>query len=225
MRDLLSRLTPVALYAIAMAYVESAAVTYLRGAYGIHDIVRDLPRRSDRLTAIELGREAATIVMLLAVGWMAGRKLQDRIGMFVFAFGLWDVAYYGWLAAFIGWPQSPLDWDILFLLPLPWWGPVIAPASIAAMMMVGGAAAVRQAEEGIAWRLDRLNVALAAGGVAVVLYTFMADGIRALAEGGGAVSDVRPTEFDWALFLLGFAVMSWAGLRVTWPARSRLLRL
>ena len=37
-----------------------------------------------------------------------------------------------------GWPRSLFDWDVLFLLPLPWWGPVLAPVSIAVLMIVWG---------------------------------------------------------------------------------------
>lgn len=222
--DTVRRLPYIALYAIAMAYVEAACVTYLRKAYGIEDILRDLPVRSDRFTGIEIGREAMTLLMLLAVGWIAGRKLQDRLGCFVFAFGLWDIAYYGWLALFNGWPRSPLDWDVFFLIPLPWWGPVLAPALIAAVMCVGGAAAVLGADRGVHWRLTWSNAAIAGAGIVVVLYTFMADAIGALPDGRTAVEHVRPSDFRWELFVLGFAAMSWAGLRVTWPGRSRLLR-
>ncbi len=218
------RLPLVALYAVAMAYVESAAVAYLREIHGIENLVRDLPTAADRLTAIEVGREVATIVMLLAVGWMAGRHLQDRLGHFVFAFGLWDIAYYGWLALFEGWPQSPLDWDVLFLIPVPWWGPVLAPVLIAAVMCVGGAAAVLGADRGVSWRLSWTNAAVAGVGIAVVLYTFTADALGAVPDGLDAVAHVRPSDFQWPLFTLGFVVMSWAGLRVTWPGPSRLLR-
>jgi len=218
------RLPLVAMYAIAMAYVEGAVVTYLREIYGIEDLVRDLPNRSDRLTAIEIGREAMTMVMLLSVGWIAGRKLQDKLGHFIFAFGLWDIAYYGWLSAFNGWPRSPLDWDVLFLIPVPWWGPVLAPALIAVVMCIGGAAAVLGADRGVRWRLSWTNAAVAAAGIAVVLYTFTADALGALPDGREAVERVRPSDFEWPLFVLGFLVMSWAGLRMTWPGRSRLLR-
>jgi hypothetical protein len=223
--DIRLKLALVVVFAIAIAYVEAAAVTYLRDAYGITDIVRDLPERAGRLTAIEIGREAATLVMLLAVGCIAGGRMQDSIGYFVLAFGAWDIAYYGWLALFLGWPRSPLDWDVLFLIPLPWWGPVIAPAAIAGVMCVGGAAAVLQHERGISWRLRRENVTIATAGIAVVLYTFMADSIAALPHGAAAVTEVRPTEFAWPLFALGFAAMAWAGLRVTWPGRSRILAI
>jgi hypothetical protein len=218
-----SKLPFVASYAVAMACVEAAIVVYLRELHGIEDIVRDLPREADRLTTIEITREAATMVMLFSVGWIAGNQLQDRLGHFVFAFGLWDIAYYGWLAAFTGWPNSPLDWDILFLIPLPWWGPVLAPALIALMMCIGGAAAVYGADRGVKWRLTWTNTAIAAAGIAVVLYTFMYDALGAVPDGLGAVTRVRPGNFQWTVFFVGFAIMSWAGLRVTWPARSRFL--
>ncbi len=220
----LRRLPFVAVYAIAMAYVEASVVVYLRELHGIDDLLRDLPTEPGRLTAIEIGREAATIAMLLAVGWAAGFRLQDRLGHFVFAFGLWDIAYYGWLWLFEGWPSSPLDWDILFLIPVPWWGPVLAPTLIAGVMCIGGAAAVVQADRGIGWRLSWGNAAVAALGGAIVLYTFTADALGAVPDGSDAVARVRPSDFQWPLFALGFVAMSWAGLRVTWPGRSRLLR-
>ena len=219
-----SRLPFVAMYAVAMAYVEAAVVSYLREMRGIDDLMHDLPTTLDRFVAIEIGREAMTVVMLLSVGWIAGRALQDRLGFFVFAFGLWDLAYYGWLSLFEGWPRSPLDWDILFLIPVPWWGPVLAPALIATMMCVGGAAAVIGADRGARWRLSWTNAAVGAAGVALVLYTFTIDGLGALPDGREAVANARPSDFPWPLFMLGFVVMSWAGLRVTWPWRSRLLR-
>jgi hypothetical protein len=222
--DGVRRLPFVALYAVAMAYVEASVVSYLREALGIDDLRRDLPAEFDRLAGIEIGREVATILMLLAVGWIAGRRLQDRLGYFVFAFGLWDIAYYFWLGIFEGWPRSPLDWDILFLIPVPWWGPVLAPVLIAAMMCVGGAAAVFGADRGVAWRLNWTNAGIAAAGIAIVLLTFTIDGLRAVPDGVGAVGNVRPSDFAWWLFVPGFVAMSWAGLRVTWPGRSRLLR-
>jgi hypothetical protein len=57
------------------------------------------------------------------------------------AFGVWDIFYYVFLKVLTGWPHSLMDWDILFLLPLPWWGPVIAPVSIAVLMILWGTAA------------------------------------------------------------------------------------
>ena len=75
--------------------------------------------------------------MLLAVGWIAGTKIQSRLGYSFFAFGLWDIFYYIFLKVFIGWPNSVMDPDILFYIPLPWWGPVLAPVLISVLMIVG----------------------------------------------------------------------------------------
>src|SRR5215467_739889 len=129
----------VVVYAIAMAWVESAVVYYLRTM-----IDRIEPHQPDPLPIIgglgqaELVREAATMVMLLAVGILAGRNWRARLGYSAIAFGVWDIFYYVFLKVMCGWPQSLLDWDILFLLPLPWWGPVLAPVSIALLMIVWG---------------------------------------------------------------------------------------
>jgi hypothetical protein len=35
----------------------------------------------------------------------------------------------------LGWPKSLLDWDILFLIPITWFGPVITPVLLAVMMI------------------------------------------------------------------------------------------
>lgn len=219
------RLLLVAVYAVAMAYVEAAVVAYLREVYGIGDVLRDLPAAADHITVIEVGREVATLVVLLALGWLAGRRRQDRVGYFAFAFGLWDIAYYAWLELFLGWPRSLLDWDVLFLIPLPWWAPVLAPTLLAATICLCGAAAVLQVERGMVWRLTPANVAVATVGLALLLYTFTADALTALPEGLDAVARVRPIHFRWPLFLVGFVMILWAGLRVTWPGRSPLLRI
>src|SRR5205807_2592647 len=129
----------VVLFALAMAWVEAAVVFYLRTM--IHRLE---PYQANPLPIIggfgliEVVREAATLVMLLTVGILAGVTWRSRIGYAAVAFGVWDIAYYLFLKLICGWPHSLLDWDILFLIPLPWWGPVIAPMSIAMLMLAWG---------------------------------------------------------------------------------------
>jgi hypothetical protein len=130
----------VFVYALAMAWVESSVVFYLRTS--INRLVPYQPNPlpvSNGFAMAELIREAATIVMLFAVGWLAGRTWRSRLAFTLLAFGTWDVAYYVWLMPLTGWPRSITDWDILFLIPLPWWGPVWAPLSIAILMICFGA--------------------------------------------------------------------------------------
>src|ERR1700722_436606 len=134
----------VAFYAMAMAWVESAVVFYLRTM-----IDRIDPYQANPLpiiggfAAVELVRELATLVMLLAVGILAGRTWRTRIGYAVIAFGVWGVFFYVFLKMICGWPRSVLDWDILFLLPMPWWGPVLAPVLISLLMIFWGTLATQ----------------------------------------------------------------------------------
>jgi hypothetical protein len=124
----------VFIYAAAMAWVESSVVVYLRTMLG-----RIIPYQPNPLPnfvglgQIEASREAATLLMLPAVGWLAGRTRASKIAYAALAFGIWDIYYYIYLIPLSGWPRSLFDWDIQFLLPLPWWGPVLAPMLIAAL--------------------------------------------------------------------------------------------
>src|SRR5258706_13664090 len=129
----------VAAYAVAMAWVESAVVFYLRTISNRIDPYQPDPLPPVAgLGAVELVREAATLIMLFTVGMLAGKGWRSRWGYAAIAFGVWDIFYYVFLRMICQWPKSVLDWDILFLLPLPWWGPVIAPVLIAALMIVWG---------------------------------------------------------------------------------------
>jgi hypothetical protein len=156
----------------------------------------------------ELVREAATLIMLLTVGILAGGTWRSRIGYAAIAFGVWDIFYYVFLKLMCGWPHSLLDWDILFLLPLPWWGPVLAPVLIAALMILWGTLATtfeRPHESSPSnWRAWALN----ALGMALALYVFMADAIRVADGGVPALRTLLPTEFNWLLFCVALALMS-----------------
>ena len=196
----------VALFAIAMAWLEAAVVMYLRvftdrvQPYQINP----LPIITD-IGSIELVREVATLVMLLCVGWLAGRNLKTRFGFFLIAFGVWDIFYYVFLRLMGGWPATLLDWDILFLLPLPWWGPVLAPMLIAGQMIILGSLLALQGDERVAGWADWVIAGL---GVSIALGVFMWDAILALPQGLDAVIRVLPERFLWGPFLLALVLLS-----------------
>ena len=122
-----------------MAWVEAASVYYLRVMVDRLDPYQANPLpMSGILEQVELVREAATLVMLLTIGMLAGRTGRTRLGYTAIAFGVWDIFYYVFLKVICDWPKSLFDWDVLFLLPLPWWGPVLAPVCIALLMIVWG---------------------------------------------------------------------------------------
>jgi hypothetical protein len=209
LRAAAGRILAVATYAIGMAYVESAAVLYLRTIYGGVDPVG--PRNSpfDPLPDfawIEIGREAATMLMLGCVGWLAGRGLAGRLGAFALAFGVWDIFYYVFLWLFAGWPGSLLAPDVLFLIPLPWWGPVLTPVLLALVIaLAGGAAMARELGDGLprASVLAWLPVAL---GAALCLAAFMADALAALPRGVEVAFATRGGPFPWPVYGLGLVL-------------------
>ena len=126
----------VVVYATAMGLLEAICVVYLRqlllpGGVGQIEVAA-----MDRYYSVESWREACTVVMLLAVGWLAGTTLATRFGFFVAAFGIWDIWYYVGLYLWTGWPGSLLEWDCLFLSPCPWYGPVLAPVLISLSFLV-----------------------------------------------------------------------------------------
>lgn len=198
----------VAVFAMAMAWVESAVVYYLR-TY----IDRLEPYQANplpiigRLGPVELARELATMIMLLTVGVLAGKTWRTRWGYAALTFGVWDIFYYAFLKVMYGWPHSLLDWDILFLIPLPWWGPVLAPTLIALLMILWGTL-VTQFERNHPPPLSNGRVWITTFlGVFVALYVFMADALRVVGQGTEVIRGVLPSAFNWPLFSVALVLL------------------
>lgn len=196
----------VAMFALAMAWFEAAVVMYLRFFLGRVDPYQadPLPMIAN-LGEIELVREAATMIMLLCVGWLAGQRFRSRVGFFLIAFGIWDILYYLFLSLMGDWPNSLMDWDILFLIPLPWWGPILAPMLIASLMIVFGTILVGW--EGETYRLKSASWLAMTSGVVIALVAFMWDSLKALPGGVGMVRSTLPVDFQWGLFGLAIGLM------------------
>jgi len=128
----------VGVFAMAFAFVESSVVVYLRQISYPEGFAFPLKPGITSQIAVEVSREFATIVMLIAIGMIAGTNRWQRFSYFLIGFGVWDIFYYVWLKLILDWPSSLLDWDILFLLPIPWIGPVIAPVLVSLVMIAGG---------------------------------------------------------------------------------------
>ena len=198
-------------FAIAMAWVESASVFYIRALVDRIEPYQANPLPlNDALGYVELWREASTLVMIATLGMLAGRTWRRRIGYAAVAFGAWDIFYYVFLRIMTGWPRTLLDWDILFLLPLPWWGPVLAPVSIALLMIVWGTLAT-QSEDGATDA--RWTLVSASAGIALALGVFMIDAWRALPDGREAILRVLPTTFNWPLFSVALLLMALPALQ------------
>ena len=219
-----TRWTLVVAFAIAMAWVEAASVFYIRAL-----VDRIVPYQADPLPqeamngalgAVELVREGATLVMLATLGMVAGSTWRRRAGYAALAFGTWDIFYYAFLRMMDEWPRTLLDWDILFLLPLPWWGPIIAPMSIAALMIVGGTLATQTTAMHVTSPLTRRMWRLSWLGIALGLYVFMADAVAAVAAGADPTK-LLPQSFNWFAFGVAFALMAAPIVSTVWEMPRR----
>jgi hypothetical protein len=208
----ISRLLSVTLFATAMGFLEAICVVYLRGSLfspgtDTQEIVRQLGR-----FGIEHIREACTIVMLVTVAWIAGFNSRTRAAMFFLMFGIWDITYYIGLRVFTGWPGSILEWDCLFLMPVPWFGPVLAPVLISVFMVVSCILVILREAAGSSLRITVPVLALVGLGFGFWYWSFVKDSEPIMASGYPGVV------YSWPLFLGG---MSCAVIGVFLAGRRR----
>lgn len=215
----LKRALIVSAYAFAMAYLESAVVVYLQRALSMTPATL-FPLRDQAtlggLGSIEVGREVATIVMIAAVGWLAGRSLLERLAWASVVFGIWDIGYYFWLWVFIGWPTSLGRTDLLFLLPIPWVAPVAAPMIVSIALIGFGLFAASRINRGEQLILKAKDWLLMSVGGVIVIVSFTLDAGRIL-NGG------MPRAFSWPVFVIGMAIAG-HGARPVLISKSRTSR-
>jgi hypothetical protein len=189
----------VAIYAVAMAYVESAVVVYLRAIYYPHGFDFPLALMPPGMVAVETGREAATLIMLLGVAALSGADRWERFLAFCLSFGVWDIFYYLWLWMFIQWPPSLLTWDVLFLIPVPWIGPVLAPVLVSGALVAGSLLLLGLKSHGVRPSFTAPVWTLAVTGGLLVLGSFVVDFPSVLRQS-------VPPPFHWGIFGTGFGL-------------------
>jgi hypothetical protein len=219
------------LFGTAFGYVEAAVVTYLRL---LHEPARQkfYPGRSagelfplltleqlrgsssdqQKILAVEIGREAATILMLAAVALAVARTAGQWAAAFVIAFGAWDLTFYLFLKVLLGWPASLYTWDILFLIPVPWVGPVLAPALVSAAMILSGTWHLRREARRAPVMLSAAHWSGIMIGALVIVFSFAMD-YRVIMAGG------TPHAFHWAVFAAGMAIGIGSYAGAVWGSR------
>lgn len=224
---MMKTLLAVIVWAVAFGFVEAAVVEYLRALYSPPEMGGfQFPLKSvEELTVlgephvnrlfIELGREVSTLLMLVTVGAVAGRNRSEAWAYFMIAFGVWDLFYYVWLKVFLDWPESLMTWDLLFLVPLPWVSPVLAPVIVSLIMIAAGLAILRYEALSkpltVSWR-DWTLIVL--GGL-IIIVSFCWDYENIMNRG-------MPNPFNWPLFFAGLGLGAITfGLVVLRADRSR----
>jgi hypothetical protein len=156
-----STLLTTAVFGSAFGFVEASVVVYLgaasgllpgytgtleevrrlaRGAYQPSQVLTQVPQS---LLTIEPFREAATVIMLVAVALLSATSRRERCAAFLWTFAAWDICYYVALWATVRWPPSLSAPDVLFLVPVPWLAPVwfpllVSTLAIAAVLLARG---------------------------------------------------------------------------------------
>ncbi len=198
----------VIVFSVAMAYLEAAVVVYLQRALGA-EVGAIFPLspviEAGDLSAIEVGREAVTLVMIASVGLFVGRTGVERLAWGAVVFGVWDIGYYAWLHVFSGWPPSLDSPDLLFLLPVPWVGPIWSPVAVSAALIGVGLAVARTLRSGRRLRLDRRHWAAGLVGGLLVVLSYTLDTPRLL-DGG------LPGPYAWPVFAAGMLLALGAAL-------------
>jgi len=209
----------VTLFTIAMGFMESAVVVYLRELYYKTGFVFPLKQISPFIAKVEFFRELATIIMLIGIGIIAGKNKIQRFAYFVFAFAIWDLFYYVFLYVCLSWPQSLSTWDILFLIPVPWVGPVWAPCLLSLLMIVGSVFIIFKTDKQNLFRIPRLLWWLLIFGALVCIISFMWDYFMFSSRSGqiwsitstknlfSEIETYVPNEFNSGLFFTGFFLM------------------
>jgi hypothetical protein len=186
----------IIIFGLAMGYFEATVVVYLRDLYYPDGFSFPLVMIPTRMITIELFRELSTIVMIAAVAIIAGKKLWERFGFFLILFGIWDIFYYVWLRISINWPLSMFDWDVLFLIPIPWIGPVIAPILIALLMIIFGFKITGLFAQGINFKPTLASWTLSIIGTVLILYSFMRDT-------DATISQMMPQPYLYSFLIAG----------------------
>lgn len=222
MKPVYKTLIWITFFSIAMGYLETSVVVYLRKIYYPEGFGFPLVPVTRDIAITEFWREAATIIMLIAAGVVAGKNPLQRFVFFLYTFAVWDIFYYVFLKVLLGWPESLFTWDILFLIPFPWVGPVIAPCLVSASMILLTFIVLYFQEKGHKVFISFIEWLLLIGGSITVIISFMWDyiiyvsnygddtGVWTLSSNKNMFDEVKnyvPHHFNWGLFAVGLLLI------------------
>jgi hypothetical protein len=131
-----NKLIWLTIFSVSMGFLESAVVIYMRELLYPEGFHFPLKAMKNFIILTELLREAATIFMIWGIAMIASKHRHMRFGWFLYVFALWDIFYYVFLKIILDWPQSWFTWDVLFLIPVVWVGPVLAPIILCFFMLL-----------------------------------------------------------------------------------------
>jgi hypothetical protein len=190
------KLGPITAVSVAFAFVEAAVVVYLRLHFYPDGFSFPLVGIPPSIGLIEVIREIATIIMLGAIGWISAEQPLSRFAYGAFAFGMWDIFYYIFLKIILDWPASIFTWDVLFLIPLPWLGPVLAPLIISLCLITASVIILRRQFTGRPMVTTPAHWIVATLGGMLAIGSFLSNSVPPTRQ-------ELPDSFNWILFATG----------------------
>lgn len=187
------------LFSAAFGFLEAAVVVYLRELWYPQGFTFPIKIISGGIINAEYWREAATLIMIFSAACIAGKTRLQRFAYFMLIFGVWDIIFYLALKIMLGWPASIMDYDLLFLLPAPWTGPVLAPVIISASMITAGIILIKFIDNGIKPYQTRAVWFFEITGGIIIFISF-------IASAQDVANGVYPSHFSWAVFLAGWLI-------------------
>jgi len=212
------RLIFLSVFGIAMGFLESAVVIYLRELYYPEGFAFPVKPVIIGRLSVEYLREISTIVMLFSMSMIAGRNSTERLSTFLYSFGIWDIFYYVWLKILLDWPSSLLTWDVLFLIPVVWVGPILAPIICSLTMIALALYIIYSNQKGYRAKIFLYEGAMFVSGGILIFITFVWDYSKILIQGRflsnlltlrtipaleEIIAHYVPTAYNWPLFALG----------------------
>lgn len=213
MKQLKNNLIVLAIFSIAMGFLESAVVVYIREIYYPNGFEFPLVPFDSEIMVTKLLREATTLVMLISISVISGKDFNQRFAMFLYSFGIWDIFYYVFLKLLVDWPASLLTWDILFLIPVPWIGPVLAPILLSLTMITLALMVLFLSEKYYKVRFSMFDWFLLVTGSLVILGSFTVDYFSTIFNSNSGenaksimenIQQFLPTKFNWYVFSIGW---------------------
>ncbi len=214
----INRIFVLTAFSVAMGFLEAVVVVYLRQLYYPEGFSFPLKPMAVEAFSLEMLRELSTIVMLVCLGIVAGRNSSERLAWVFYCFGIWDIFYYVWLKVLLNWPLSLMTWDILFLIPIVWSGPVLAPVVCSITMVIIAAVILTCQRGGQGAAMNMTDWMLLSVGALTIVSAFVWDYTKLIIQGSflprlpllgrdplfrEAVARHVPEAFNWSLFLLG----------------------
>ena len=230
MKSSTNKILWLTLFSIAMGFLEAAVVVYLRALYYPQGFDFPLSIMDPKLVLVELLREAATVIMLLGIGILSGTNTNQRLANFIAAFAIWDIFYYVFLKLVLDWPASFFTWDILFLIPVPWVGPVLAPCIVSLTMLLMAYALHHRDGQNPTNRINLVEWVLILFGCAIIVGSWMTDYLSltwgktiSAEEALQVFSNYVPRTYHWWIFAMGEVIIL-AGIFRFWM-RTKLSEL